>query len=135
MQPDGATPVLRAWRAKAAGDLEAARVCLATSTVPAWIVGFHLQQAAEKAFKGMLVAAGCEPPRTHDLVRLHQMLSERGCRHPLSPANITLLQPFAVEDRYPLLLPTDGDRQELRAAWDAVARLVDTLAKLTPPDP
>jgi HEPN domain-containing protein len=120
-------PVARAWYRKAVGDLEAARVCFESASVPGWIVGFHLQQAVEKALKGMLVVARCEPPRTHDLVRLHQLLIQHGGQHPLAPEDIEALQPFAVEDRYPILLPTDVSRDELRALLRAAEVVLAAL--------
>jgi hypothetical protein len=63
MPPDrDVSSAAAAWHKKASGDLAAARACAAAEEVPAWIVAFHLQQASEKALKGMMVLAGIEPP-------------------------------------------------------------------------
>jgi hypothetical protein len=43
--PHDAAESARAWLRKAEGDLAAARTCLDSRRVPAWISGFHLQQA------------------------------------------------------------------------------------------
>src|SRR2546427_117589 len=110
---DAAIAVARAWHEKADGDLQAARTCFGSTAVPGWIVGFHLQQAAEKSLKGLLVLSGCEPPRSHVLARLDFLLVEAGGSHPLAPTEIQALQPFAVEERYPILSPTPVSRDEL----------------------
>ena len=44
---DDGTAVARVWYEKADGDLQAGRACFGSPNVPGWIVGFHLQQAAE----------------------------------------------------------------------------------------
>lgn len=120
--------VVRVWHEKAAGDLEAARACLESPRVPGWIVGFHLQQAVEKALKGLLVLAEREAPRTHDLAALHRLLKEAGGVHPLTPEELQALQPFAVDERYPILSPQPVAREEVAPLMDPAARIVDALA-------
>jgi HEPN domain-containing protein len=89
-------------------------VCLAAAEVPAWIVGFHLQQAAERALKGLLVLAGREPPRSHSLAVLDAALADAGTSHPLPATDADALQPFAIDDRHPKLVPPDVTRDALR---------------------
>ncbi|HOU55301.1 MAG TPA: HEPN domain-containing protein [Myxococcota bacterium] len=65
--PDKTRTLAEAWLGKADGDLLAARGLIADPGIPAWIVGFHLQQAVEKAWKGRLVLVSIRPPPIHDL--------------------------------------------------------------------
>lgn len=48
-------------------DLRAAEILRDQPEVGDGIVGFHAQQAAEKALKAWLTLLGIEFPRTHDL--------------------------------------------------------------------
>jgi len=41
---------------------------------PSWVLGFHAQQAVEKALKAVLSGAGLAYPRTHNLVMLSELL-------------------------------------------------------------
>lgn len=61
-------------------------------------LGFHAQQAAEKAIKAVLVVTDQAVSRTHDLVALATPLTHRGL--PVSLDELRLLNPFAVEFRY-----------------------------------
>lgn len=45
-------------------------------------VAFHAEQAAEKAFKGVLVNAAVEFPRTHDLQSLLLLIRNNGISVP-----------------------------------------------------
>jgi len=121
-----------AWFDKADGDLRAARACAAQQDVPASVVGFHLQQAVEKTRKGLLVLHGHEPPRLHQLDRLADLLVQAGGVSPFTLDLSAELQPFAVEDRYPVLFPPAADREELaRHAVPVAAGLVAARGALT----
>lgn len=63
-------------------------------------LGFHAQQAAEKALKAVAVLAELEAPRTHDLAALGQVLLDKGGSLPLDVDQLRGLNPFAVEYRY-----------------------------------
>lgn len=63
-------------------------------------LGFHAQQAVEKALKVVAALHGIEVRRTHDLVALGQLIIERGEVLPLDMDDLRLLNPFAVEFRY-----------------------------------
>lgn len=126
---DKVTELARAWYEKANGDLTAARSMAALPQVPGWILGFHLQQAVEKAWKGRLVLAGVRPPPIHDL---RALLEARPGLDSPPPDAVTLiegLQAFAVEERYPLLTPREADRSALEALIPLVEREVDELAR------
>lgn len=117
------------WHTKSLGDLEAARACLDRDSVPGWVSGFHLQQAVEKALKGLILLTGQEPPHTHDLARLHQVLHESGGTHPLRPEDLQGLQPFAVEERYPILTPEEVGRDEVMTLLGPAEAAVEALEK------
>ena len=63
-------------------------------------LGFHAQQAAEKALKAVAVSLGLEVLRTHDLAALGQAILDCGTALPLSVDQLRGLNPFAVEYRY-----------------------------------
>jgi HEPN domain-containing protein len=73
-QIDNATILLR----RAEGDLEACRVLADNTNIDDNVVGFHAQQAVEKALKVALVLADSELPRTHDIELLVDRVRTRG---------------------------------------------------------
>jgi HEPN domain-containing protein len=91
------------------------------------IVGFHVQQAAEKAMKAVLSARGIAYRRTHDLQELHDLLVDNGLALPAEVVEVVAWSPFAVAYRYEDWTdstPVDRSRGDLltRAtlAWAAV---------------
>lgn len=64
------------------------------------VVCFHAQQAVEKSLKAALFAHEIEFGRTHDLVKLAQLLRSRGIVVPVSDSQLRTLNPFAVTFRY-----------------------------------
>ena len=131
---DALKAAARAWHEKAAGDLATARLCATAGDIPAWIVGFHLQQAAEKCLKGFLVLAGREPPHVHSLVRLDRLLEEVGGTRPLALEHVGFLEPFAVEDRYPTLMAPESDRNALAPLLAPVSEAVEALHRVVGTD-
>jgi HEPN domain-containing protein len=105
--------IARAWLEKARGDLAAARRCSEALDVPGWVIGFHCQQAVEKALKGLLILLGCEAPRTHDVARLADLILGAGGRCPVADESLEAVAPFAVDDRYPLLSAPEVARSEV----------------------
>ena len=94
------TPRAQAWLRQAENDLEAARVTAGQ--------GFHAQacylagQAAEKALKAVLVAAGLTPPYSHSLERLAQLLRAQGMNtKSLDGLQLKALTRMNSESRYP----------------------------------
>lgn len=83
---------------------------LATAEAAPWGVCYHAQQAVEKALKAVLVVAGEDPPRTHNLVRLNAAVDPPvlGVSDEDTLATLTL---WSVEQRYPADQPepTDSD--------------------------
>jgi len=97
------TPRLQAWMRQADNDLAMANF--------ARDGGFHAQacfhgtQAAEKALKGLLIALGEEPPRSHSLERLVDAVGETGLTvEGLRALLLKALSRMSTATRYP-----DGD--------------------------
>ena len=67
---------------------------------PGWVVGFHAQQAVEKALKAVLSGAGQAYPRTHNLVMLTELLRTAGLPLPPDAEELGTLTPFGVVLRY-----------------------------------
>jgi len=90
----------RALLARARDDLYVVRRLRGEPDAPGWVLGFHAQQAVEKALKAVMTGCGIEYPRTHNLVMLVEML--RRARVALPPDADTLgqLVPFGVLLRY-----------------------------------
>jgi HEPN domain-containing protein len=67
---------------------------------PPWTLGFHAQQAAEKAVKAVLSAAGAEYPKTHDLQHLLNLAAGAGVALPPDADALPRLTPFGAALRY-----------------------------------
>lgn len=65
-------------------------------------VGFHAQQAAEKALKAVLASRGLEFPFTHDLGLLMQLCGDAGLELPAELVEADRLTPYAAAIRYGL---------------------------------
>jgi len=87
------------WLAYAESDLAVAggvdRAGVLTETLC-----FHVQQAAEKAIKAVLVAGGADPPRTHDLEMLLAAVPEH-VQIGFDRLSVAALTAYAVASRYP----------------------------------
>lgn len=80
--------VVEEWRQKAEGDfLTAARELRVTERPNYDAVCFHAQQCVEKLMEALLTLRGQQPPCTHDLVRLNELLQAAvGFSHPAESA-------------------------------------------------
>jgi hypothetical protein len=75
--------------------------CMAAdSAAPDWIIGFHAQQAVEKAIKSVLTGHAIEFPRTHNLSMLIELLRQHGIAVPPDADDLARLTPFSVALRY-----------------------------------
>lgn len=113
MRHDPLPAPVAAWLQFARDDLFIAELAAATPGAPGWPIAFHCQQAVEKAFKGYLALRGQPVPYSHDLAFLVDLLSELGQREPVADAALQALTPFAISEKYPVLL---GRRIEREAA-------------------
>ena len=70
-----------------------------TADAPVESFGFHVQQAAEKAFKAWLALLGETYPLTHSIEMLLDLLADRGVS--MEPfRGLVAYTPYAVEFRY-----------------------------------
>jgi HEPN domain-containing protein len=95
-------------------DRVAFRILAASTESSLAVVGFHAQQAVEKALKAVLIDRGVEFRRTHDLQTLADTLtSDLGLQLPVPQAQLRRLIPFAVEARYQVIEDLMIGRKEL----------------------
>ena len=86
--------------AKAREDQAAASALADNDEVSDGIVGFHAQQAVEKALKSILSARDVEYEFRHDIAYLCELLSADGLHLPEDVAQADVLTPWAAEFRY-----------------------------------
>ena len=98
------------WLSYARADLHVAELLAADADVPGRIACFHAQQAAEKALKAALVASGTPFRKTHDVVVLAGLTAAELCAG-LQTIDVAVLQPWAVDGRYPGDLPDATPQQ------------------------
>jgi HEPN domain-containing protein len=114
---------------KAREDLSAARVLVATEDQADHVIGFHLQQAVEKALKAALAERTIEIPRTHDLGYLVELLEDLEIEGPKPVASSDWLTPWGVLFRYDDN-PDDLDRDRaLEAAAAAISLAEQVVAE------
>jgi HEPN domain-containing protein len=104
-------------------DLVAAYALSEASDVSSAILGFHAQQAVEKALKAVLALHSVEFPFTHDLEGLLELCSASAIDIPEALADAPVLTPYGVRFRYG---PIDAEdlvdpAVALALAGDAVA--------------
>ena len=81
---------------RAASDSAAVHVLIANEDMLDDVVGFHAQQAVEKALKVALVLADIDFPNSHDLRELADIAAEDGISVPSSIQAARWLTPWAV---------------------------------------
>jgi HEPN domain-containing protein len=95
-------PLTLEWLAKAEADFATARRELRARKCPNYdAVCFHAQQCAEKMLKGALCENGVYFSKSHDLVRLLELLASKYPHLELLRPLCSDLTAFAVEFRYP----------------------------------
>ena len=102
----------RALLARAVDDEEAARALLGVDRVSDAVVGFHAQQAVEKALKAVLVLNEVSYRFTHDVAYLIELCETAGVEIPGNLAEVDRLSAFAVRLRYDALPGTPVDRSQ-----------------------
>jgi HEPN domain-containing protein len=114
---------------RANGDLYACRALAGDAAVDDGVIGFHAQQAVEKALKVGLVVNDVELPRTHDLQFIVGLLRQAGVSLPEAFPDIAWLTPWAAEWRYdePYALDRAASLSlaDLTVVW--AARLLDEV--------
>lgn len=116
--------LIREWLQKADEDLGFAASIIEDSPFYAQIC-FHLQQAAEKYLKAVIVAEDLEFQKIHDLVALlKSCLSRRPELISLMP-QCKLLNRFYIDTRYPVHWPTDYTKERAFLAQAAAETIRD----------
>jgi HEPN domain-containing protein len=112
----------RAWLEKAQSDLLSARVLVANRPPILDAACFHCQQAAEKSLKAYLVFRGIEFEKTHNMSYLLGMCLAQNSDFTAVQEQAELLNPFAVEVRYPgdAVMPSPEEAEEALAATTAI---------------
>ncbi len=107
--------LVQSWLTYAKSDLELARVCLPESVLLETLC-YHAQQAAEKALKALLIAYSTDPPRTHNIGTLLDLL-EKHTNILEEIRESTILTEYAVSSRYPSFVePVEVDDYEFALA-------------------
>jgi len=106
-------------------DLKASKVLALSDEPDVEIVGFHLQQASEKALKAWLVALNQPIMKTHDLSYLLNQLETLG-KSTNDLWQLAELNPFAVQFRYGLF---DDEPFDWQKAYHQVQSLIETVEK------
>lgn len=105
---------------KAQEDLDVVRKLVSDTDIADAAVGFHAQQAAEKALKAVLAASGDDFPWTHDLRHLMDRLEATETPLPASLREVRVLIPWAVEFRYGDTIDDPLEREQALALADEV---------------
>jgi HEPN domain-containing protein len=113
---DGASALL----ARALDDEEAARALQNIDSVSDAVVGFHAQQAVEKALKAVLVLNEVSYRFTHDVAYLIELCETSGVEIPEHLRDVDRLTAFAVRLRYDNVSTTPVDRSQALAWASAV---------------
>jgi HEPN domain-containing protein len=105
---------------KAEQDATAVRHLVGDPDVADEIVGFHTQQACEKALKAVLSRKGVAFPFTHNLVQLLDLVGDAGVDVPPAIAEVAEWTPFAAFFRYAeWSAPEPMDRERAVSAVDS----------------
>src|SRR5271168_2410671 len=106
------------WLDKANEDMNAVEAMIGIPIVSGAIIGFHCQQAAEKALKGFLVFKGSNPERTHNLRRINNRCIRYDAGFSSLDSDCRLLSPLAIILRYPSSSrePSDQDKRDFHDA-------------------
>ena len=93
------------------------------------IICFHAQQCAEKYLKALFISHNIEPPRTHSLETLLDLIVDNVPELEHCRDMLTGLTPYSVEYRYPGVAATPDDAEycvetvrELRKAFNSIIK-------------
>ena len=114
----------RALMGRARDDQFALAQLAANPRSPVRVLGFHAQQAVEKAIKAVLAGRSVDFPYTHDLERLMELVADS--RFPIPPDGdaLTALTPFGVTLRYEGESHPGPERLDPQWAIQVVARTI-----------
>lgn len=106
--------------ARATDDEAAVRALLDVESVTDPIVGFHAQQAVEKALKSVLASRGADFPFSHELAGLMKLCDSAGAPVPPALSEARRLTPYGARMRYGEAVAEGVTRAEA-AMWAAAA--------------
>lgn len=112
---------------KAREDLSAAQALIATEDQADHVIGFHLQQAVEKALKSVLADRAVEIPRTHDLGYLVELMESFDVEMPEAITSSDWLTPWGVLFRY----DSNPDTLDRDKGLEAAAAAIGLAEQLT----
>lgn len=113
-------------------DEFAARSLLPVAGIADSILGFHCQQAVEKALKAALASNEIDFPHTHDLDGLLELCQRSGLSIPAPLDGVDRLAPYGVHMRYGMSQASGLDRDAaLHWARVAIEWAEGVLAKAT----
>jgi len=123
------TEVWRVLLQKAAQDEYVVDQLIELPQSPDEILGFHLQQAAEKYLKSLLSHLRIEYRFTHNLGELMHILEKKG--HPVPPElrELKRLTPFATEWRYDFIAGEGESALDRKAMRQLVVLLREWVRK------
>ncbi len=123
------------WVSKAAHDLNGARILKEHSPPELALACFHSQQAIEKILKAYLVWQQVEFRSLHNLTYLLDLCEKQDAKFEQLEERIELLQPYAVEIRYPgsIEVSTEEAAQVFEVTETAWELTVDRLPEAVKP--
>lgn len=117
MNPDDSSSVLLSL---AREDLCSAQALHRATGISERPVGFHAQQAVEKALKAVLAHLGVEFPFTHDIAALIELCEDQHLELPPQLQEADRLSPYAATVRYGLGDPATVDSPDA-LRWASLA--------------
>jgi HEPN domain-containing protein len=120
------------WVRWASEDLVLARSAHADPDAVARGACTWAHQCAEKALKAMVVAQGIDPPKTHNLLQLEQLVSA-DLAETLAAVDLEALTRWSIEGRYPEDLEEATAADAAHAIETATAVLNAVQETLPPP--
>jgi HEPN domain-containing protein len=116
------------WIQKARNDLISAKLILNQPEGPSDTACFHAQQAIEKLLKAILTFHGINYPKTHDLVRLLDIVLPFFRQLEEFREKFDAMTDYAVEIRYPMnaFTPT---REEAENALDIATKVMGIIER------
>lgn len=118
---------------KARQDFELVVSVVDSESVADEIIGFHIQQAIEKAIKSALIRLGSQYEFTHDLSILYRQAENNGLTLPVSIDAVEELTVFAVQFRYLLYQEEQGfDRNAGLNLAEKLIEWADTVIESLP---
>jgi len=125
------------WILLADKDLYAAEILLKNEYPLTNIVAFHAQQAIEKYLKAFLIENDVPLIKTHDLIKLNEMINEIN-NIGIDESNLIMINEVYIEARYPGELglmpdsiPTNEDAKEfLDNAKKIKSTIINELEKM-----